>query len=464
MTKLLQKHFIGISMKDINNYIETINEYLNERIRKGVNWASAVKNLSTYLNEHDFVQHEGIAINDNTIDDFITRIISENKTDDLNFLPNNKLDSEMNQEEQQPVNPLAQLVQDTISVNDLIGIYNRYAPNPITEQQLQAATHGDLNLAKAQLINQILSRARDGTLVNRGNAFGKPVDRKGMTDLARIVLDLQRDIKRVKNAISPQGAQAIVDQHNATAKPSAHWKLNKQNPQGPAALTNLTDINNDGIPDVVITNANNQPIYVNGYTTTNSNYPVDLAYYNRYPTRASRRGHSLNDFKNELYNVTYDVNNEDIRQRGNVTAFNPHVEYLDGYDLNKFHMKQPKRMTAFNRFKKFVVSLYIDRILTQLHVPASAKLAVSSKACAAAWNEFVLGPIYQKYNANTEAERNRIKKKAAAEIDASVDNVYYSLTQTNENWTEQNRAAYENQFITTLGNAIGGDFEGHEFV
>ena len=451
-------------MKDINNYIETINEYLNERIRKGVNWASAVKNLSTYLNEHDFVQHEGIAINDNTIDDFITRIISENKTDDLNFLPNNKLDSEMNQEEQQPVNPLAQLVQDTISVNDLIGIYNRYAPNPITEQQLQAATHGDLNLAKAQLINQILSRARDGTLVNRGNAFGKPVDRKGMTDLARIVLDLQRDIKRVKNAISPQGAQAIVDQHNATAKPSAHWKLNKQNPQGPAALTNLTDINNDGIPDVVISNANNQPIYVNGYTTTNSNYPVDLAYYNRYPTRASRRGHSLNDFKNELYNVTYDVNNEDIRQRGNVTAFNPHVEYLDGYDLNKFHMKQPKRMTSFNRFKKFVVSLYIDRILTQLHVPASAKLAVSSKACAAAWNEFVLGPIYQKYNANTEAERNRIKKKAAAEIDASVDNVYYSLTQTNENWTEQNRAAYENQFITTLGNAIGGDFEGHEFV
>ena len=420
--------------------------------------------MLNYLNAHDFLSHEGIVIDDITIDDFITRIISENKTDDLNFLPNNKLDSEMNQEGEQPVNPLAQLVQDTISVNDLIGIYNRYAPNPITEQQLQAATGGNLNLAKAQLINQILSRARDGTLVNRGNAFGKPTERKGMTDLARIVLDLQRDIKRVKNAISPQGAQAIVDQHNATAKPSAHWKLNKQNPQGPAALTNLTDINNDGIPDVVISNANNQPIYVNGYTTTNSNYPVDLAYYNRYPTRAARRGHSLNDFKNELYNVTYDVNNEDIRQRGNVAAFNPHVEYLDGYDLNKFHMKQPKRMTAFNRFKKFVVSLYIDRILTQLHVPASAKLAVSSKACAAAWNAFVLGPIYQKYNANTEAERNRIKKKAAAEIDSYVDNVYYSLTQTNENWSEQDRSGYENQFMTTLANAIGGDFEGHEFV
>ena len=115
--------------------------------------------------------------------------------------------------------------------------------------------------------------------------FGGPVDRKGMPDLAKIVLDLQRDIKRVKSAISPQGAEALVTRHNATAKPSSHWKLNKQNPQAPASLTNLTDINNDGFPGVVISNANNQPIYVNGYTTTNSTYSVDLAYYNRYPTR-----------------------------------------------------------------------------------------------------------------------------------------------------------------------------------
>ena len=456
--ELKQKDFRGITMKDINNYIDTINIELNEHIKKGVNWPNAVKNLMEYLNAHHFVENEGITINDETIDYFINRIISENKTDDLNFLPDNKLDSEMNQEgqpQQRPVNPLEQLVQNTITPHDLLGIYNRYAPQPLTYEQAQAANGGDENLLKANLINQILSRARDGTLVTRGNAFGKPVDRKGMPDLARIVLDLQRDIKRVKNAISPQGAQAIVDQHNATSKPSAHWKLNKLNAQGPATLSNLSDLNQDGIPDVVISNANNQPIFVNGYTTTNSNYPVDLAYYNRYPTRDARRGHSLNDFKNELYNVTYDLNNADFSKRGEVTGFAPHVEYLEGYDMNKFHLTTPKRMTSFNRFKKFVAQPYIDEILRENNnIPAAAKLALSSKACAAAWNSFVLEYIYQKYGVVTESDRNRIKKKASAEIDARVDNVFYSLHNTGDNWSEEMRSRFENEFRTTLINAL----------
>ena len=92
--------------------------------------------------------------------------------------------------------------------------------------EAQRASNGDANLAKAYLINQILSGARDGTLVTRGNVFGGPVERKGMPDLAKIVLDLQRDIKRVKSAISPQGAEALVTRHNATVKLKSHWKLN----------------------------------------------------------------------------------------------------------------------------------------------------------------------------------------------------------------------------------------------
>ena len=52
-------------------------------------------------------------------------------------------------QEQETTNPLAQLVQDTITVNDLLQIYNRYSPNPITEEEAQRASHGDVNLAKA---------------------------------------------------------------------------------------------------------------------------------------------------------------------------------------------------------------------------------------------------------------------------------------------------------------------------
>ena len=460
MSQLSLKHFKGITMKDLNNYIEAINDYLNVNIRKGVNWQSAVKILSDFLNEHDFIHHEGQAINDDTIDAFITRIENENKNDNSNFLPVNKLDQSMTQP--QPVNPLQNLVENQIGVQDLLNIYNRYAPNPITLQQAQANSNGDVNVAKAYLINEILRHAHNGTLVARGG-FGKPQDRKGMNELSRIILDLQRDVTRVKNAISPQGAEALVMKHNATAKPGSHWKLNKRDQNAPASLTNLTDVNNDGVPDVIITNGQNKPIFVNGYTTTSTTYPIDLAYYNQYPTRADRRGHSRNTFKNELYNVTYDLDNADIHQRGNVTGFNPRAEYLQGYDPNKFQLPQPKRMTSFARFKKFIASDYVNDALQRLRTPAAAKLAQSSKGASAAWNHFILEPIFEIYGATTPQQQARIKKSAAAEIDAAVDDLYLRLNQTGNGWTEEQRTQLNEEFMNTLFASMD-DFEGAGFM
>ena len=432
-------------MKNINNYIESINQYLETNIRKGVNWSSAVKNLSDFLNEHDFLNHEGTEINDDTIDAFITRIETENKNVNLNFLPVNKLEEPMAQQQpqQRPVNPLEDLLERRITVQNLLDIYNRYAPRMMSMQEVQARSGGNPDTAKAYLINQILLHAYDGTLVTAG--FRPNAERKGMDDLKKIVLDLQRDITRVKNAISPQGAEALVAKHNATARPGAHWKLNKVNADQPASLTNLTDINHDGIPDVVITNGENKPIFINGYTTRETQYPVDLAYYNRYPTRADRRGHSYDAFKDELFHTTYDLDNEDFSKRGNVTAFEPNLEYIQGYDLNTYHIPQPKRMSSFARFKKFVVNDRIKVILEQAQVPAARKLALTSKAAAAAWNNFIINPIYQKYNANTPQQQARIKKKAAREIDEAVDNCYNEL---------QNNQEAVNNLTNFLANAI----------
>ena len=207
------------------------------------------------------------------------------------------------QEQNEYINPLEQLIAHTITLQDLINIYNRYAPQPTTAKKALQNAKGDENKAKAQILNDILLNAREGSLVRTGGGFSH--DRIGMMELGNIILNLQRDVQRVKKAISPMGAEDIVNKHNLTAKPSAHWKLNKINNNQPATLTNLTDINNDGVPDVVISNSHGQPIFVNGYTTKQSNYPIDLAYYNQYPNRKSRRGYPLNTFKKELYNITY---------------------------------------------------------------------------------------------------------------------------------------------------------------
>ena len=72
MSKLTSKHFKGTNKKQINNYIETINDYLHENIPLSASWQGAVSTLSKYLNQYDFINHEGIEINDDTIKDFIT--------------------------------------------------------------------------------------------------------------------------------------------------------------------------------------------------------------------------------------------------------------------------------------------------------------------------------------------------------------------------------------------------------
>ena len=45
MTQLHQIHFVGMTVKQLNLYIETINEYLNEHIPIISNWKAAVKRL-----------------------------------------------------------------------------------------------------------------------------------------------------------------------------------------------------------------------------------------------------------------------------------------------------------------------------------------------------------------------------------------------------------------------------------
>lgn len=110
----------------------------------------------------------------------------------------------------------------------------------------------------------------------------------GMNELATIVLDMQRDIKRMKSVIAPQSAAQLVAKHNAT-NPRSPWKLLKVDANGPDTIDNMRYLNNDGIPDVVITNKDDNPIIVNGYTTKQGRWPDDLMFYNAFPTREARR-------------------------------------------------------------------------------------------------------------------------------------------------------------------------------
>ena len=79
--------------------------------------------------------------------------------------------------------------------------------------------------------NIILSPTKIAMKGNKG-------DKIGMNDLAHIVLDLRRDFKKVSKALSLEGAQDIVNKHNA--KSNNQWTAEHK------------DVNGDNIPDIVI--------------------------------------------------------------------------------------------------------------------------------------------------------------------------------------------------------------------
>lgn len=137
-----------------------------------------------------------------------------------------------------------------------------------------------------------------------------------MRDLANVVLDLKTDMKRMSKQKSPQGATRIVAQHNQL-NPNDQWSLLKKNPQCPDTLDNMIDKNNDGIPDVIVVNKDNNRLIFYGYTTTQTNWPEDVLYHHVYPDKPSRTAYkqqtckSINkgNFFKEIQgvrNITYD--------------------------------------------------------------------------------------------------------------------------------------------------------------
>ena len=86
----------------------------------------------------------------------------------------------------QEVNPLADFMQNTLSVQDLLNIYNKYAPEPLTIEEVQRYSNSDVNVVKTELISRFLAAARDGQLFG---GFGHN-NKVGMKELQHIISNM----------------------------------------------------------------------------------------------------------------------------------------------------------------------------------------------------------------------------------------------------------------------------------
>ena len=299
----------------IKEFIDMINQQVGEEIEPGATKAVSVNHLLPYLNENNFSFFEGKVVNKDTIQNFINRLNNKRtqfginpiqlyrrtrkepllitpdvkrkldyktthdalnnsyiipglkhgetlatinneyyavpESQDMKRISMDELEELVNNENEQQRNNQSDFLfngqmaqQENVQLlDDLINKYDEISITPFPRDQLRGRN-------PQQNLQLILRKFAE--IQTRAASQGRATSKKGMNELARIVLDLQRDVKRVAKAISPQGAQEMVEQHNAKYqdKPQSQWRFQH------------ADVNGDNIPDVVIRNANNEPLYV----------------------------------------------------------------------------------------------------------------------------------------------------------------------------------------------------------
>lgn len=324
---------------------------------------------------------------------------------------------------------------------NLVAYYNTFA-----EEQV------DINNVRnnPELIVQIATEALRHARSHNSSVNG----RTGMDSIADIVLNDKRDIKRVRKAATYQGAQDIVNKRNRRYPNSKPWTAHN------------ADVNNDGIPDIIIRNGDNHPLTVNGYTTTRSNWPAYHLYYtDRYGMNKQQR----NDLKEELENtygaanprtymkrqthLTYNIDqNGDLHNIGNVTRY----QLPNGWDLSRlteYTIPTNKRKSAYDRFNTYIIKPVRNRVISYLEeqhaffIPGTLKGQMYAKVLALMWKHFIINHVanYKHMNVDNEEFQKWLKKKdGKTAVDHTVTRLLYDVVHTRENWSEEQRTQLAN--------------------
>ena len=208
------------------------------------------------------------------------------------------------------------------------------------------------------------------------------VGKLGMNDLAKIVLDLNQDVKLIKDAQSLQGAQNWIEKNGWTGKYEAYKK----------------DINGDTIPDIVVQRLDNEGkpidndyVIVNGYTTAESTYPYRHAYYTQFPTREARKqakadGITYRSFITDMYRPQYKDGME-ITGYGSQEG-KEFAKKLEAAGYTK--VIKPSNRSSYQVFCSGVIKPIFD--VFKHHLGNSLGGAAFSKIAADIWNQSILIP------------------------------------------------------------------------
>lgn len=312
----------------------------------------------------------------------------------------------------------------------------------------------------------------------------------GMNELKTLVLDMYKDIKRVSSAIAPQSAAKMIRKHNKD-NPDAPWKLYKKDDEGPDDMTNMGDLNNDGIPDVVVLNHKNQPVFINGYTTRRSKWPDDLLYHSgiaamspaekkayiqehgRYlfngdgnpivdsegnPVKTLSKKEFLRNMRGFKY---YDIDDAPSpADVGTIKSWNEDLPLWYQQASNSKHYKvmdPTKRLSAYKRYQSYVFKPLFDNAVRQLaavdhrELTGAEKMQLFGKIASGFWTvntNQLIDPDGSKDE--EQLKKDRKTKEAKTVFDEYVNNTL-NLIKTQPGFSDR----FQNEIYTALKSVLG---------
>lgn len=292
------------------------------------------------------------------------------------------------------------------------------------------------------ITNASKSRTRVGTGMN-----GKIYD---------AILNLKQDFKRVTEAMTKQGAENMVDRHNATSP--YKWGLT------------VKDLNGDNIDDIIIHDANapfdEKPIYINGWTTKTGDYPLRSRYLN---STARKKGTTYADYKMDLRRRH--PNFYDFAKEYGWGGIRKPLDPENPSDQMKIAKRKASREdSAYTKFKALIPMDTVNNLIRQLQnddsIPAKRnkngemvlprKIALVARAFGLLWNRTVINNVRNAWGVTGNDEKfNKMKNTAEGKLKikiATAEFIQWALSQKNNH---ENYKSLLFMFCECLVHAVG---------
>ena len=203
-----------------------------------------------------------------------------------------------------------------------------------------------------------------------------PINQSAMSSLINIVgtANHKKDIKQIAKTQSVRGAQEWIKKNK-----KAGWIAEEE------------DVDNDGISDVLVKDANGNLVIVNGYTLKPSTYPYRKLFYEAEPEVRKDYRNYMDYISDVYYHPVYDGNSMNVES---YTADEDKRALMEKYENANFQKIKPKSKSAYQAFSANYIAPFYKVIVDRYNLfSADGKKPKCYLQCVKyAWDKWVVRP------------------------------------------------------------------------